>query len=351
MATVCSFNVNNLYVRYRFGETYPGDVSQKSAVDDPKMGYLPMYNPGAFELFNPVQRQLAARALTRDGTAHPDVLLLQEVESLIALRAFNEETLGGYYKYALLIDSRDLRQIDVAVLSRLPIVSARTHVDELDPQGSKDTPWLFSRDCLEVTVALDQNRSLTVFVNHLKSKFIGREANTDAKRAAAKRKNDAKRRRQSRAIVRLLHERFPGNDWDSELFMVVGDLNDEPASDSVASVVADSGLENALERIPNEIDRWTHWYRSRNTVGQLDYLLLSPALSAATQGQAPVIERRGISYRELLQDGGVGPKKTRYQRVDEDPSPLSADFRFPRFATVTEKDYASDHCPIFLDVP
>jgi hypothetical protein len=30
--TLCTFNANNLYVRYRFGATYPGDVSGKSAV-------------------------------------------------------------------------------------------------------------------------------------------------------------------------------------------------------------------------------------------------------------------------------------------------------------------------------
>ena len=125
MPTVCTFNVNNLYVRYKFGETFPGDLSHKSAVDDPKQGFLPMYNPGSFELFNPVQRKLAARALTRDQTVLPDVLLLQEVESLIALRTFNEDQLAGQYEQALLIDSRDLRQIDVGVLSRLPILDVR----------------------------------------------------------------------------------------------------------------------------------------------------------------------------------------------------------------------------------
>ena len=349
MPTVCTFNVNNLYVRYKFDDVFPGDPSRKSAVDDPTQGYLPMYNPTAFELFNPLQRELAARALTRGDSTLPDVVLLQEVESLIALRTFSEQKLGNFYDHALLIDSRDLRQIDVAVLSRLPIVSTRTHVDDHDPQSSAD--WLFSRDCLEVTVELPQRRLLTIFVNHLKSKFIGREANTPAKRAAAKKRNDAKRKRQSRAIVKLLRERFPGNAWNRELFMVVGDLNDEPASPPVAPVVANAGLENAIERIPTEADRWTHWFRGGNSVGQLDYLLLSPALSAVTQGRQPVIERRGISFDRILADQGVGPRKTRYQRRDDDPNPISVDFRFQRFPEVTAQDYASDHCPIFFDVP
>jgi len=351
MATVCTFNVNNLYVRYRFEETFPGDPSRKSAVDDPREGYLPMYNPHSFELFNSLQRDLAALAITRNGTSFPDLLLLQEVESLIALRTFNDEKLGGHYKQALLVDSRDLRQIDVGVLSQLPIVDVRTHVDDLDPQGTAHSPWLFSRDCLEITVALSQGRTLTVFVNHLKSKFIGQEADTPVKRAAAKQENDSKRGRQSTRVVEVLRERFPGAAFDNELFMVVGDLNDEPESPPVADLVVNSGLENAIARHPNDVDRWTHWWRGRNFAGQLDYLLLSPALSAATAGQLPHIERRGISYQRILQDGTIGPRHTRYQRTDEDPQPIQADFQFQRFPAVTEKDYASDHCPIFFDVP
>ena len=352
MTTLCNFNVNNLFVRYRFDDVFPGDVSRKSAVTDPKFGYLPMYNPGSFELFNPVQRELAARVVTRDGSVLPDVVLLQEVESLIALRAFNDEHFGGAYSNALVIDSRDLRQIDVGVLSKLRIESVRSHVDDLDPRGTQASPWMFSRDCLELSFALGGRRSLTVFVNHFKSKFIDwKAANTDAKKAKAKRANDTKRERQAKAVVGLLHERFPGTAWDTELFMVVGDLNDEPGSPPVAPLVADAGLANALERITPEAERWTHWYRSENTVAALDYMLLSPALDAATAGQAPVIERRGISFERILQNGNTGPRKTRYQRRDEDPNPISTDFGFQRFDAVTRTDYASDHCAVFFDVP
>jgi len=102
------------------------------------------------------------------------VLCLQEVESMAALRKFNSEFLGGYYGSALLVDSRDLRQIDVAVLTRLDILSARSHVDDPDPSPEDPRqPWLFSRDCLEVDLALNRSgsRRLTLFVNHLKSKY------------------------------------------------------------------------------------------------------------------------------------------------------------------------------------
>jgi hypothetical protein len=34
-------HANNLFVRYRFGQTFPGDMSGKSAVNEPALGYLP----------------------------------------------------------------------------------------------------------------------------------------------------------------------------------------------------------------------------------------------------------------------------------------------------------------------
>lgn len=171
--TLCTFNANNLLVRYRFGQTFPGDMSGGSAVNDPTLGYLLMYDPDMFDLFNPRQRRLTAKALSRDGGLFPDILCLQEIESLIALRTFNEKHLGSHYKRALLVDSRDFRQIDVGILTNLEILSVRSHVDELDPKrDDPERPFLFSRDCLEVELALPGNRRLTVFINHLKSKFV-----------------------------------------------------------------------------------------------------------------------------------------------------------------------------------
>ena len=120
---------------------------------------------------------------------------------------------------------------------------------------------------------------------------------------------------------------------------------------SLAALYANSGLEGAIARIPAETDRWTYWYRSENAVSQIDHILLSPALTAVTAGAAPTIERRGISFSRILQDGGIGPKLTHFQRVDGDPNPVDVDFRFERFPDVSPADYASDHCPVFLELP
>jgi endonuclease/exonuclease/phosphatase family metal-dependent hydrolase len=351
--TMCTFNVNNLFVRYRFAPTYPGDISGRSAADDPGLGFLPLYNTEAFDLFNPLQRALAAMAATRVGVQYPDVICFQEVESLIALRRLNEVYLNGRYRHALLVDSRDFRQIDVGVLSNLAIRGVRSHIDDLDPNPDDPErwPWQFSRDCLEVDVDLG-GRILTLLINHFKSKHIDwRRTGTPEAEAAARAEADAYRRRQAEAVVRILEARFRGTRYNTALFAVVGDLNDEPASNALVPLMQNANLHDALARIPNEQDRWTHWWRSENTVSQMDHVLLSPALHQATSGSIPHIERGAIGFSRILQDGGIGPRTTRFNKVDDDSSPVTVDFRFPRFTGVDPDNYGSDHCPIFWGVP
>jgi len=340
---LCVFNVNNLFARYKFGKTFPGDMSGKSRVEDPGRGYLPVYSLGNWEIFNEAQRKLAVEAITRRQTVIPDILCLVEVESMLALRKFNEDPhlLKKAYKYALLIDSRDFRQIDVAVLSNRPILNTRSHVDDRDPDNPDE--FVFSRDCLEVEFALNGSEKLTVFLNHLKSKF----ATDDAEKAAA-----AERRKKQAGYVKdLVEQRFPGPAFHTGLFAVTGDLNDQPESDPVKPLTEDAGLVDLLARIPNKEDRWTEWYRSENSVSQIDYILMSPALDARTAGTQPIIERRGVGFKSKWQSGGFGPRKSHFHAFEGDPNPVDIDFQFPRFAGVDHQNWASDHCPIFLEIP
>lgn len=340
---LCNFNVNNLFVRYKFGQTFPGDISKKSGVADRDSGYLPLYQKGAFEIFNAEQRKLAALAITRGGTVMPDVLCVQEVESLIALREFNERFLKSVYPYAVVLDSRDLRQIDVGVLSKFPVESITTHVDD-----QADGSYIFSRDCLEVRVLAKKKTPVTFFVNHFKSKLaLGRD---DEARNRERTQGNARRALQAKTVARLISERFPGRSFDSAYFAVLGDLNDTPMAAELASIATGAGLVDALATLA-PAERWTHYWKAKNSVSQLDHVLLSPALAGKLKKNGVAIERRGIGFRSESKKpgGGTLPKEVRVDALDDDPNPDVADFRFQRFAEVSSSNVASDHCAIFLE--
>ena len=344
---LCDFNINNLFVRYKFGRAYPGDRSGKSAVeaeDLANVGYLPMYTKGSFDIFNNTQRTLAARALTQDGQVSPDVICLQEVESLIALRVFNELYLENAYPYALLIDSRDLRQIDVGILSNLPITRARSHVDDFVKNGEfKGTP-LFSRDCLEVTLEYN-GKEITLFVNHFKSRSP--RGKNQAEKEADMAKSRRRRNMQATTVARLLAERFTGSDYQRRLFAVLGDLNDTPEDSPLKPLVEDCGLVDGLGGLA-PLERWTNYYKSKGSVTQLDHVLLSPALAQLLREVK--IERRGIGFRAISKKdpSKVLPENAKFEHHENDKKPELLDFQFERFDGVSAENGASDHCPIFL---
>jgi endonuclease/exonuclease/phosphatase family metal-dependent hydrolase len=342
--SLMTFNVNNLFLRYKFGTTFPGDMSGKSTSPDPRWGYLPLFKPGLFKIFDAQQRNLAASAIW-DGAGQkwPDILCLQEVESMHALRAFNQVHLEGRYAHAALLDGYDLRQIDVGILSSLPILNLRTHMDESDPLD-KEYPRLFSRDCLEIDLALPGGRTLTVLNNHFKSKLVIEP--DPAKKAAKEQAAREKRHRQAQRVMQIVRKRFAGKVFESALFAVAGDFNDQPGSPAVQPLLKNSGLENVLNRLP-EHERWTDYFKSGGDVSQLDYLLLSPALGRLTAGTLPTVERAGIGFRSLNATQDVLPKKVQLVGSETDAG-IPIDFGFARYEGVTPKVAASDHCPVCI---
>lgn len=339
---LCNFNINNLFVRYKFGHSYPGDLTGKSTTEHKDFGYLPLYQKGSFEIFNESQRKLAALALTRGGDIYPDVICFQEVESIIALREFNEQFLNSAYQHALVIDSRDFRQIDVGILSKYPIIGARSHID--DKTGED---YIFSRDCLEATVQTPKENELTFFINHFKSKLV--RGKTQEERQKASDQANAKRKLQAKTVSKIIKDRFSGNSFDNKYFAVLGDLNDTPSAQELIPLVKKSNLIDAFDEGKiDKIDRWTHYYKSEGTVSQLDHILLSPAL--AKKLKKVEIERRGIGFKSLSKrDSNILlPQNVKLKQSDDDSAPLLVDFQFKRFDEISINNIASDHCPVFL---
>lgn len=121
------------------------------------------------------------------------MLALQEVENLDTLKRFRSQFLGGpsAWRYAAAIDGNDPRLIDVALLSKHPIVHLRSHHDL-----RKGNSAVFSRDCLEVDVEVD-GRRITLFVNHFKSMLDTRDPKNGRRNTRAKRQQQSGRSRRS----------------------------------------------------------------------------------------------------------------------------------------------------------
>lgn len=296
---VGTFNVENLFARFRFQR---GIEAERAVVD----GWNALQT--AFDLTSPEAKSITGRVIR---AADADILCLQEVETLDTLRRFRSEYLGGYkaYPYVMLIDGNDRnRLIDVAVLSRYPIVHARSYA-----HLRAGTSEIFSRDCLEVDVDVD-GQPLTLFVQHFKSMYGGR------------RQTRAKRLLQASETVKIVRQRF-GNRPGDEPFIVLGDLNDymqtdEDGKPSIGELVEWDQIENVVARLPLE-EQWTHYWDKARDYKQIDYLLPSRALARASSGP-PEIVRSGLP-----------------RRADR--------YRGRRITGVGEREpKASDHCPVVM---
>jgi endonuclease/exonuclease/phosphatase family metal-dependent hydrolase len=294
--TVATFNCENLFARFKFKD----NVDPKKATED---GFS--VDMTKFDILNEVEKKLTGKAIRK---ANADVIALQEVDNLEVLRRFRSEMLKGMeYDHAMLIDGNDPRHIDVAVLSRHPIVRARSY-----HHVRSGNSFVFSRDCLEADIKAG-NQILTLFVNHFKSMMGGRA------------QTKARRQKQAAEVKKIVTDRFGKTNTGSAAWIIAGDLNDFiDGKEGIAGVTSWNQVENVLDRLPSD-ERWTHFFEREDEYRQLDYLLVSKGLSGASPGK-PVLVRDGLC---LNADRYTGP-------------------RFPGIGPSSPA--ASDHCPLIFSV-
>ncbi|MGD8564147.1 MAG: endonuclease/exonuclease/phosphatase family protein [Desulfarculaceae bacterium] len=293
---LATFNCENLFARYRFNK-------KKKPVKE--NGFT--INNLAFDIYDNTNKRITANAI-REVDA--DVIALQEVEGLPVLDRFNVKKYmkDCKYPYAFLVDSHDPRSIDVALLSRHPIVWARTYRDEINPETKRP---LFSRDCLVVHLDV-KGKPLVLYVNHLKSMMGGRS------------QTKPKRQKQAKRVAKLIRDQWASQGYQGN-YVVLGDLNDYPGQGTALnSLLNHPGLENVVKRLPQD-EQWTHYYAKKKQYTQLDYLLLSPSLAQANPG-LPGVMRKGLPKRAVKYTG------KRLSKVGEN------------------KPKASDHCPLYMDL-
>ncbi|MFP4564049.1 MAG: endonuclease/exonuclease/phosphatase family protein [Spirochaetia bacterium] len=149
--TIMSYNVQNLFDAVDNGTEYrefdPGE-SEWTA----DLYYMRMFNLA----------EVVAAAV--DGG--PDVLVLQEVENSAVVEVLWTDILKRYrYRHAAVTDTPD-SAVQLAVLSRYPILRSRSHGISLG--------GAVYRDILEVSLRVG-NAELILFNNHWKSKYGGAE--------------------------------------------------------------------------------------------------------------------------------------------------------------------------------
>ena len=307
---LATFNVENLFTRFLFARGVDRHSAGQRGFTSEEL---------RFRVADPDSKRLTAE-LIRGLNA--DVLALQEVEDLEVLKRFRDRMLGGReaYPHALVIDGNDGRRIDVGLLSRFPIVHARSwqHLWE------GDRP-VFDRDCLEVDIQVPGNGLLTLFVNHFKSM----RSDGDKRPRAA---TAPRRRQQAESVRRIVEQRF-GSDPGRANFVILGDLNDRRTDDKegpsgLGPLLDWEAVVDVVQRLPPG-EQWTHFYkggrRRPSRYQQLDYLLLSRSL-AEKNPALPHIERSGQ------------PK-----RADR--------FRGERLSGIgRDRPKASDHCPIVMQL-
>ena len=184
-----------------------------------------------------------------------DFVALQEVENeaILAEVAAQVPELG--YDNLGLMDAFDGRGIDVAYLSRVPLAgppNVISHIGERFPlpDGSGNQTF-FTRDALEVYVDV-AGVPIGLLIVHYRSMRDGGELVREAEAAY------------TRQIVE-------GRIGDGrEHLLVVGDLNDNPDSATLAALLEGDTLDDMTTRVPAD-DRWSFVFdRIRR---QFDYIL------------------------------------------------------------------------------
>lgn len=307
--------------------------------------------------------QLTALAI---ADTRSDILCLQEVENIEALRAFEYgylfKMIGRGYRHKYLIEGNDGRGIDVAVMMRdetatgekLELVDIRSHAHvtfehfglhnkELAERGLEANDKIFKRDCLELDIRIG-GKPVSLFVVHFKSMGSPRDE-MDGRTWTM-----PIRIAESMAVRRIISEKFNGK-TDNKRWMICGDLNDylcrlvvdgnrhdgytfkpmREASSGFDALLSDGFSVDLSDRL-TDIERWTLFHSrgpEERHLCQLDYLLASPVLAQKNPKAVPEIIHSGQPWRTPFPEGQDTP-------------------RYPR--TGWDRPKASDHSPVVVEL-
>jgi len=273
--TIMSFNVENLFdslddagkndstYRPRATKSDPAHIAECERIEVERWQNDCLYLDWSDEAVDFKLEQLARTILDVNDGFGPDVIALQEVENLAILHRLRDEYLSAAgYVEAILIEGRDIRGIDVAFLSRLPLLGEPVlhPLDMSDfPERADDT-----RGVLEATFELPDGAPLTGFSVHFPAPFHPIEMRW----LAYEHLNDIRSR------VPASHHVFAAGDFNTPLREVEG-----------TSILDDMARPHWT--IAHEVDcegcPGTNYFARADSWSFLDMIFYAPSASAAAE--------------------------------------------------------------------
>lgn len=211
---------------------------------------------------------------------HPDVIALEEVGGEPALLELQARLHAAHLELprAAIVHGPDTN-IQIAILSRFPIVRIQTHTNDsylLDGRRRR-----VARGFLEAEIAVTPRHRIVVLAAHLKSKRVAIDS-----AESELRENEAR-------LLREHVDEILRRDPDAHL-LVCGDLNDTQESRPIRLVMG-TGARGLVDTRPFEPNgdstpatgprqrprriAWTHHFGQEDTYSRIDYLLMSRGLA------------------------------------------------------------------------
>jgi endonuclease/exonuclease/phosphatase family metal-dependent hydrolase len=198
------------------------------------------------------------------ATAQPDILTVQEIGSPSVFEEFRYalRNAGLDYEHAEYLQ-RGQSEINMAVLSRFPIVSRQPHTADTYTIGDAEIPVL--RGFLDVEIQVSPNYKFRLMSAHLKSKVFHALGQTEMRRNEARLLN-----KHIRKILKQAPE---------ENLLLVGDFNDTYRSAPLREI---TGGKHEYLRDLRPCDEagnvWTHFSPDIDQYDRIDYMLVSPGM-------------------------------------------------------------------------
>jgi endonuclease/exonuclease/phosphatase family metal-dependent hydrolase len=217
--------------------------------------------------------------------ANPDVMSFEELENEGVLREMIKQFLPDMgYDYVAANKSNGDRGINLGIVSRLPILSMTSHrFLDFGLPGMTES-WRYARDFWRVELQAPNNKTLVVFIVHLKSKH---DSGTDIGSVHW-------RLAEATQDHKILAKELAAN--PNELLAVVGDFNDTPESEPVQTL-----LKPFSDRVPGLVDAHKDYpkdelysYVPPKFRSKIDFILCSPALiKRMVTGSAKIFNQPG----------------------------------------------------------